>query len=85
MSEADKLTKQREQALRDMHEMAANPELAKGVVGTVVFDMIRAGTEVSMASIITTLEAIAAGANTRSGLNDVLAKGALKVISGLRT
>lgn len=73
---------QQRQKLLD--ELSENPELAKGTVGTIVFEAIRAGEEVSTASIIFRLEAIAAGSETRSGVNRVLAMGALKVISDLQ-
>lgn len=87
MSEADKMAtkiaERRERALREMNDLATNPELAKGTVGTVVFALMQAGKEVSTASIVAALEAIVSGAEEASGLSDVLAKGALKVISDL--
>lgn len=81
---AAKLAEQRDRAKREMREVAANPDIAKSTIGTVVVDMIRAGEDVSTASIIAALEVIAAGASKRSGLSDVFAKGALKVISDLQ-
>ena len=73
-----------ERTQKAMREVTENPEIAKGVVGSIVFDMIRAGDEVSTGSIVAALEAIVAGAGSRAGINDLLAKGALKIISGLR-
>ncbi|MFD1914148.1 hypothetical protein [Halodurantibacterium flavum] len=73
-----------ERAHLRMHEMSENPEIARGVIGAVVLDLIRSGKDVSTAAIIEALEAIAVGKEARPGLNELLAKGALKVISDLR-
>lgn len=67
-----------------LREMSENPELAKGAVGTIVFDLMKAGEEVSLQAIIEEMEAAAAGRSSRSDLPEVLAKGALKVITDLK-
>ncbi|MBD3787216.1 MAG: hypothetical protein IE922_09635 [Sphingomonadales bacterium] len=77
----DAMTKKRQKLIGELSE---NPELAKGTVGTIVFEAIRAGEEVSTTSIISRLKDIAAGAETGASVNRVLAAGALKVISDLQ-
>lgn len=66
-----------------IQNVAGNPDMAKGTVGGLVLDMMQNGEEISRASIIAELEAIAAGKSPRDGFVDVLAAGALKVIADL--
>jgi predicted PhzF superfamily epimerase YddE/YHI9 len=74
-----------ERTQKAMREVTENPEIAKGTVGRIVLDMIGSGEDVSTGSIVAALEAILSGAENRAGINELLAKGALKVISDLRS
>ncbi|WP_102226890.1 hypothetical protein [Acidimangrovimonas sediminis] len=66
-----------------LQKLAENPDLAKGTIGGLVLDMLRSGEEVSRGTIVRELEVMALGLSNRPGANDVLAKGALKVIFDL--
>lgn len=66
-----------------MRALSEDPDMAKGAIGTVVLALMKSGEEVSTGSIMAELEAAAAGKPCRSDLREVLAKGALKVISDL--
>ena len=66
-----------------LRALSESPDLAKGAIETIVFDLMRAGEDVSTQAIVDELEAAAVGRSNRSDLAPVLAKGALKVISDL--
>lgn len=74
-----------ERTQRQAREMSENPDIAGGVVGAAVFHLIRSGDEVSTASLIATLEAVASDGIGIPDINGVLARGALKVIADLQT
>lgn len=81
---AARLLASNERAKRQMREFSENPKIAAGPVGTVVLDMIERGEDTSTPAIIKALEDIASGKGDRAGISEVLATGALKVISALR-
>ena len=66
-----------------MHDMAENPDTARCTIGAIALELMATGVDVTADAIIEELSAAAHG--RRSGtINEMLAKGALKVISDLR-
>ena len=81
---AARLAANRARAQEEMRNLAAKPEMAQAVIGKVVLDMIQKGEAVSEDAIVLALEGIVSGARPIDGMSDILAKGALTVIAGLR-
>lgn len=81
---ASRLTANRARAREEMRKLSTNPEMARGVIGTVVLDMIQKRETVSEDAIVLALEGIVSGAKPIDGMSEILAKGAITVIAGLR-
>lgn len=72
-----------ERTQNTMRALSENPDMAKGAIGAVVLALMKSGEEVSIGAITEELESAAAGTPNRSDVAQVLARGALKVISDL--